>query len=119
MDVYVAPHGKVFHVDADCPLLVKLSGSVDAVDVLTLRTPRPCRVCLPDIPSQDRYHRPYCFPCGSSRPCRHNGGVMVYEDQIVRVSRGTLRAGDVVTKTRWVWPDSPVLLAKHLAPVVE
>lgn len=119
MDVFIAPTGRTFHVSDECPLLVKLSKSILTVDVLSLRTPKACRVCLPDVPAHDRYHRPYCVLCGHSRPHQHNGGIMVTERQEVHVARGTLRAGDTVTKTRWVWPDSPVLLAQHLAPVVE
>lgn len=44
-----------------------------------------CKVCLPGM----RANHAFCTPCGSSRPCPHNGGVLAITND----------------GARWKWPE--------------
>lgn len=82
--VYVTdqPNGR-FHVTAECHRLragqaaTKSSKEIYAITLDELERRTPCRRCFPDAPHVS-VHIPYCSICDSSRPCAHNGGVLVY-----------------------------------------
>lgn len=81
-----------YHRVPDCPALVSaaLNPTLE-FDIAQLRNPELCAVCFPDQPVIKVMHTRCCYR--TVRPCKHNGGVLVYDPE------------DSRRPIRWAWPE--------------
>ena len=105
----VLTYRSVFHRTETCKFLWKKalrpSSGYRAVELEEVSKLRPCRVCYPDAPRANFFHR-YCHTCESRKPCAHNGGVLVPGTRTAKRETLYHDVGDRITVTRmYVWPE--------------
>lgn len=107
---------KTFHRHSQCRALKAAAGILE-VDIKDAKA-KPCKICFPELPSLPKVRHDYCHLCDSRRACRHNGGILITEVHTHQKKTSVSQPGDQFTRTRWVWPDSKMALAKLVADVV-
>lgn len=102
----------MFHRDKTCRQLTKapargVTNPITEHELADLVHPKPCKVCYSDAPRAKAARR-FCPLCNKTqtRPCAHNGGVLVtiaYKTNYVGLLRDP---GDEVVTTKYVWPEN-------------
>ncbi len=98
-----------FHVSPECDRLRAgqrrgKPGKVVGLTLDQLDRRQPCRGCFPDAP-RVKYFIPYCSTCDTTRPCAHNGGVLVKVPVTYPNGYALIEPGETIYRHHYVRPD--------------